>query len=238
MLKLSLEDIINQDLEEFKNCPKFHNCEDCEKPICVMIVAIADFPTKNGHFKIVGFVNNKDREEHIAIIKGDIINKEGILTRVHSACLTGDALGSLRCDCGPQLSHSLTMIEKEKLGVILYMQQEGRGIGLLNKLRAYALQDNGYDTYDANVALGFGPDQRDYEVAGEMLSKLGVKNIRLLTNNPEKIKQLETYIKILERIPIELPVTEYSLDYMETKKLRFGHYLSEHMRKKIHKKMI
>ncbi len=229
MQKLSFEDMINQDLDEFKNCPKLHDCEECEKPLCVMIVAIADFPTKNGHFKIVGFVNNKNREEHIAIIKGDISNKEGILTRVHSACLTGDALRSLRCDCGPQLSHSLVMIEEEKLGVVLYMQQEGRGIGLLNKLRAYVLQDNGFDTYDANVALGFGPDQRDYEVAGVMLSKLGVKSIRLLTNNPEKIKQLEEYVMILERIPIELPLTEYSLNYMETKKLRFGHYLSEHM---------
>ncbi len=232
MQKLSLENIINQDLGDFKNCPKFYDCEDCEKPLCVTIVAIADFPSKSGHFQIVGFVNNKDREEHIAIIKGDILNKENILTRVHSACLTGDALGSLRCDCGPQLAYSLAKIDEEGLGVVLYMQQEGRGIGLLNKLRAYALQDNGFDTYDANVALGFFPDQRDYEVAGEMLSKLGVKSIRLLTNNPEKIKQLGLYVKIIERIPIELPITEFSLNYMETKKLRFGHYLSTHMSSK------
>lgn len=231
MQKLSLEDIINQDLEDFKNCPS-HDCENCEKPLCVTIVAIVDFPSKFGHFRIVGFVNNKDSEEHIAIVKGDILDKEGILTRLHSACLTGDALGSLRCDCGPQLAYALAKMEEEGLGVVLYMQQEGRGIGLLNKLRTYALQDNGFDTYDANVALGFKPDQRDYEVAGEMLSKLGVKSIRLLTNNPEKIKQLESYVKVIERIPIELPITEYSLNYMETKKLRFGHYLSAHMSSK------
>ncbi|MFX0185493.1 MAG: GTP cyclohydrolase II, partial [Candidatus Hodarchaeota archaeon] len=177
---------------------------------------------------IVGFVNNKDKEEHIAIIKGDLNNGENILTRVHSACLTGDALGSLRCDCGPQLAQALSMIEKEGNGVVLYMQQEGRGIGLLNKLRAYALQDNGFDTYDANIALGFRPDQRDYEVAGEMLEKLGVKSIRLITNNPEKIKQLENYISISERIPLELPIQEYNVDYMQTKKTRFGHLLSIH----------
>lgn len=232
MQKLSLEEIINQDLENFKECPKFHDCENCEKPLCVMIVAIADFPSKFGHFKIVGFVNNKDREEHIALIKGDILNKESVLSRVHSACLTGDGLGSLRCDCGPQLGYSLAKMEEEGLGVLLYMQQEGRGIGLLNKLRAYSLQDNGFDTYDANVALGFDPDQRDYEVAGEMLSKLGVKSIRLLTNNPEKVKQLEQYVTVIERVPIELPVNEFNLNYMETKKLRFGHYLSTHMSSK------
>ncbi len=229
--RLSLEEIINQDLITFKDCPKFHECESCEKQTCVTIVAIADFPSKFGkHFKIVGFVNNKDSKEHIAIIKGDILNNKDVLTRVHSACLTGDALGSLRCDCGPQLGHSLTMIEEEGIGVILYMQQEGRGIGLLNKLRAYALQDNGFDTYDANVALGFGPDQRDYEVAGEMLEKLGVESIRLITNNPEKINQLEKYIEISDRVPIELPPTEFSLNYMQTKKQRFGHLLEIHSR--------
>ncbi|MFX0014413.1 MAG: GTP cyclohydrolase II [Promethearchaeota archaeon] len=230
MQKLTLEDIINQDINDFKNCQQLHDCEGCEKPTCVMIVAIADFPSKYGLFKIVGFVNNKDQEEHIAIIKGDISNKEGILTRVHSACLTGDALGSLRCDCGPQLGQSLKKIEEKGLGVIIYMQQEGRGIGLLNKLRAYALQDDGFDTYDANIALGFGPDQRDYEVAGAMLEKLGVKSIRLITNNPEKINQLGKFIKIIERIPIELPATEYSLNYLQTKKQRFGHLLRIHSR--------
>ena len=230
MQKMSLENIINQDLDDFKNCPQSNDCESCEKGICVTIVAVADFPSSYGRFQIVGFVNNKDRGEHIAIIKGVIKNKLKILTRVHSACLTGDALGSLRCDCGPQLGHSLKMIEEEGLGVILYMQQEGRGIGLLNKLRAYALQDNGFDTYDANIALGFRPDQRNYEVAGVMLEKLGVKSIRLLTNNPEKMNQLDRYFEITERIPIELPHTEHSLNYLQTKKQRFGHLLQIHSR--------
>ncbi|MFX0126169.1 MAG: GTP cyclohydrolase II [Candidatus Hodarchaeota archaeon] len=195
-----------------------------------MIVAIADFPSKFGRFQIIGFVNNKDRGEHIAIVKGDIMSKTGLVTRLHSSCLTGDALGSLRCDCGSQLARSLKMIEKEGSGVILYMQQEGRGIGLLNKLRAYALQDNGFDTFDANVALGFGPDQRNYEVAGAMLEKLGVKTIRLITNNPEKIKQLGKHIEIVERVPLDLPPTKYSIDYLKTKKQRFGHLLQIHSR--------
>ena len=230
MQKPSLETIINQDLTDFRNCPNKHDCQNCEKQICVMIVAIADFPSIFGHFNIIGFVNNKDREEHIAIVKGEIIGKAGLLCRLHSSCLTGDALGSLRCDCGPQLEQSLKMIEKEGSGVILYMQQEGRGIGLLNKLRAYALQDNGFDTYDANVALGFRPDQREYEVAGAMLEKLGVETIRLITNNPEKIKQLEKHMEILERVPLDLPPTKYSLNYLQTKKQRFGHLLEVHSR--------
>jgi GTP cyclohydrolase II len=230
MQKLSLENIINQDLTEFKNCTNKDDCQNCEKQICVMIVAIAEFPSKFGHFQIIGFVNNKDQNEHIAIVKGDIIGSKGLLTRLHSSCLTGDALGSLRCDCGPQLGQSLNMIEEKGLGVILYMQQEGRGIGLLNKLRAYALQDNGFDTYDANVALGFGPDQRDYEVAGAILKKLGVESIRLITNNPEKIKQLQEYIETVERIPLDLPPTKYSINYLQTKKQRFGHLLEIHSR--------
>ena len=232
MQNLKLEEIIDQDIWDFKNCPNNHDCENCEKHTCIKIVAVVDFPSKFGLFQIVGFVNNKDKEEHIAIVKGDLNNGKDILTRVHSACLTGDALGSLRCDCGPQLAQALSMIEKEGKGIVIYMQQEGRGIGLLNKLRAYALQDNGFDTYDANIALGFRADQRDYEVAGEVLEKLGVKSIRLITNNPEKIKQLENYITISERIPLELPIQEYNIDYMQTKKTRFGHFLSIHSKNK------
>ncbi len=232
MQKLSLEEIINQDLRNFSHCQKYTSCEDCELPVCVMIVAIADFPSHYGDFKIIGFVNNKDNEEHIAIVKGEILNQENVLTRVHSACLTGDALGSLRCDCGPQLRTALTMIESEKLGIVLYMQQEGRGIGLLNKLRAYALQDEGFDTYDANVVLGFRPDQRDYEVAGEMLHKLGVKSIRLITNNPEKVKQLGYIIKVSDRVPLELPPSQFNIEYYQAKKNRFGHYLSIHTKER------
>ena len=227
MRKLSLDQIISQSLESFKNCPDHDNCKDCDKNICVNIVAVADFPTKFGIFQIIGFVNNKDEKEHIVVVKGDIIGtEESILTRIHSSCLTGDALGSLRCDCGSQLGAALSMIEEEGLGMIVYMAQEGRGIGLLNKLRAYALQDNGFDTYDANIALGFDADQRDYEIAGEMLRKLGVQNIRLITNNPEKINQLKEYITITERVPLELKPSKHSLNYMKTKKDRFGHFLS------------
>jgi GTP cyclohydrolase II len=226
MEKASLDRIITQSLESYRNCPENHECENCEKEICVSIVAVADFPTQFGKFQIIGFTNNKDKEEHIAIAKGDIIDKTDVLTRVHSSCLTGDAFGSLRCDCGPQLITTLSMIEKEGLGLVIYMQQEGRGIGLLNKLRAYALQDNGYDTYDANVVLGFGPDQRDYEVAGEMIKALRVRSIRLITNNPEKVKQINHSILVTKRVPLELPSSEFNLRYMETKKERFGHHLT------------
>lgn len=230
MKDLTIEEIINQDLENYKACPDRDNCENCEKETCVAIVAVADFPSKYGTFRIVGFVNNKDNKEHIAIINGEIGNKENLLTRVHSACLTGDAFGSLRCDCGPQLNTALSMINEEKEGVIIYMQQEGRGIGLINKLRAYALQDEGFDTYEANVVLGFKPDDRDYEVAGKMLAKLGVLSIRLITNNPEKIEQLGNFIKVEERIPLELSPSQYNIEYMKTKKERFGHYLAIHSR--------
>ena len=159
-------------------------------------------------------------------MKGDVVDKENVLTRVHSSCLTGDALESLRCDCGPQLGTALSMIEKEGIGLVIYMAQEGRGIGLLNKLRAYALQDEGYDTLEANVVLGFDADQRDYDISGAMIRALGVKSVRLITNNPDKIKQLEQYLPITERVPLELVTTEHNLKYMETKKQRFGHYLT------------
>ncbi|MHA1978852.1 MAG: GTP cyclohydrolase II [Candidatus Hodarchaeales archaeon] len=225
MEKLSIEKIIFQSLETFKNCPDHEDCENCKRNVCVSIVAVADFPSKFGTFKIIGFVNNKDQEEHIAIMKGDVVDEENVLTRVHSSCLTGDALESLRCDCGPQLGSALSMIEKEG-GLVIYMQQEGRGIGLLNKLRAYALQDEGYDTLDANVVLGFGADQRDYDISGAMIRALGVKSVRLITNNPEKIKQLEQHLPITERVPLELVTTEHNIKYMETKKQRFGHYLT------------
>ncbi len=230
MQNLTVEEIIKQDLENYKACPDKHDCINCDKETCVAIVAIAELPSKFGLFKIVGFVNNKDQKEHIAIVKGEIRNKDAVLVRVHSACLTGDALGSMRCDCGPQLKKALTMIEEANEGVVIYMQQEGRGIGLLNKLRAYALQDEGLDTYDANVRLGFQPDERNYEIAGKILSKLGVKSISLITNNPEKIEQLKEYISIRRRVPLELPTSEHNVEYMRTKKERFGHYLSIHAR--------
>ena len=152
--------------------------------------------------------------------------KDGVLTRLHSSCLTGDALGSLRCDCGPQLQTALALLEQEKHGIHLYMQQEGRGIGLVNKIRAYQLQDAGFDTYDANLHLGFEPDERDYEVSATMLDKLGIQSVRLLTNNPDKVKQLERYgVEVTERVPLEVPAQEHDERYMRTKKERFGHKL-------------
>ena len=222
----TVEEVIAQDLEGLRNCPEGLSCSDCEEELCVKIVSVADFPSEFGNFRIIGFVNNKDGKDHIVVLKGEVGEGEAMLTRVHSACLTGDSLGSRRCDCGPQLREALKRIEREGRGVVLYHQEEGRGIGLVNKLRAYALQDKGYDTLEANIALGFQPDERDYRIPAEMLKKLGIKSVRLLTNNPEKVEQLEiSGVKVLERVPLELPVHSHDLHYLRTKKERFGHFL-------------
>jgi GTP cyclohydrolase II len=191
------------------------------------IVALADFPTQHGHFNILGYLNNKDKKDHIMVVKGNVVHGEDVLTRLHSSCVTGDALGSLRCDCGPQLAKALNKLEKAGRGILLYMQQEGRGIGLTNKIITYMLQDLGADTYDANVDLGFKADERDYEVAAAMLKSLDVRSIRLLTNNPEKIVQLRRFgVGVKERVPLETRPTKYNRSYLETKKTRFGHILS------------
>ncbi len=227
MNKPTIEEIIAQDLEELRRCPRKLDCAACDKDTCVVVVSVADFPTAYGKFSIIGFVNNRDRKDHIVILKGEVGDGENILTRVHSACLTGDALGSLRCDCGPQLHRALELIEKEGRGAVLYHQEEGRGIGLVNKIRAYALQDGGYDTLDANVALGFLADGRNYRVAAEMLKKIGIKSIRMLTNNPEKVSEMEANgIRVSERVNHELPTHEHDRAYLETKKERFGHLLN------------
>ncbi|MGY5855125.1 MAG: GTP cyclohydrolase II, partial [Candidatus Thorarchaeota archaeon] len=159
---------------------------------CVQLVAIADLPSRFGEFQIAGFVSPCDGKEHTAIIRGDIVGKEGVVTRVHSECLTGDVMGSQRCDCRDQLLESLKIIENEKEGIVLYLRQEGRNIGLTEKIKAYALQDQGLDTIDANIHLGYKPDERDYGIAANILNNLQVKSIKLLTNNPEKIRQLTT----------------------------------------------
>lgn len=195
---------------------------------CVQLVAVAELPSRFGEFQIAGFVSPCDGKEHTAIIRGDIVGKEGVVTRVHSECLTGDVMGSQRCDCRDQLLESLKIIENEKEGIVLYLRQEGRNIGLTEKIKAYALQDHGLDTIDANIHLGYQPDERDYGIAANILNNLQVKSIKLLTNNPDKIRQLsDAGITIVERLPLIIEPTEYSRAYIETKAARSGHLLGE-----------
>ena len=185
-----------------------------------------DMPTIYGHFKLIPFRQTSNGLEHMALIKGEWEPGEPILVRVHSSCATGDILGSMRCDCGEQLHKSMQMIEKEGKGVLVYMQQEGRGIGLMNKIAAYKLQEKGMDTVEANIHLGFKPDERDYGCGAQILRELGVTKMRLLTNNPTKRVGLEAYgLEIVENVPIEIEPNEYDLKYLQTKKLRMGHNL-------------
>ena len=226
-MKQSYDEIVLLDAAAHDECPYDWECEVCGRELCIRLVGVADFPSTSGDFKILAFYNNKDEKDHIALVKGDVRSEESVLTRLHSSCLTGDALGSERCDCGLQLHVALNRIDREGLGILLYMQQEGRGIGLANKIKAYQLQDKGLDTFDANLHLGFGPDQRDYDISAAILAKLGVKSIRLLTNNPDKVKQLRSYgVDIVEQVPLEVPANENNLKYMLAKKKRFGHKLS------------
>ena len=186
----------------------------------------ADMPTKYGHFRLIPFRQSSTGLEHMALIKGEWKEDEPILVRVHSSCATGDILGSKRCDCGEQLHKAMEMIEKEGKGVIIYMQQEGRGIGLMNKIAAYKLQEEGYDTVDANVHLGFQPDERDYGCGAQMLRHLGIHKMRLLTNNPVKRVGLEAYgLEIVENVPIEITPNKYNERYLKTKRDRMGHTL-------------
>lgn len=189
--------------------------------------ASALLPTQYGEFRVIVYESEIDPQHHVALVKGDISPDEGVLVRVHSECLTSDVFGSLRCDCGPQIREAMRMIEKEGKGVILYMRQEGRGIGLVNKIKAYALQDNGFDTVEANEALGFKPDLRDYGIGAQILLDLGVRKMRLLTNNPRKVKGLEGFgLQIVERVPIEVPPNERNSKYLKVKKDKLGHLLS------------
>jgi GTP cyclohydrolase II len=220
-------DTMRLPIQELLDESRAHECEGCgEEHICVNIASIAELPTRFGFFHIVAFYNNRDDKDHVAIVRGDVTDSEDVVVRLHSECLTGDALGSLRCDCRDQLEAALTTIGKLDKGLVLYLRQEGRGIGLTNKIRAYGLQDYGMDTVEANLALGFRDDARDYAVAAHMLQSLRVKSIQLMTNNPNKIASLTCYgVQVNGRIPHVVPPNPYNEFYLRTKAAKSGHLI-------------
>ena len=226
-------------IKELLDENRYHDCEGFGKDyVCVRIAAVADLPSRYGQFQVVAFWNNRDGKEHAAFVRGDVTGGEEVPVRLHSECLTGDAIGSLRCDCRDQLEAALGAIGRMDSGILLYLRQEGRGIGFLNKIRAYGLQDHGLDTVEANIALGFRDDERDYSVAAHMLFSLKVQSIRLMTNNPRKIGGLEQLgVKIAGRIPLVIPPNPYNRFYLETKSLKSGHLLDHQGRERLLEQM-
>jgi GTP cyclohydrolase II len=216
---LRLEDLVERDRD--------HECEGFgAKKVCVKVVGLADLPSRFGSFRIVAFWNNRDAKEHVAMVHGDVVGGSDVPMRLHSECLTGDVMGSLRCDCRDQLEVALRQIGSMERGLLLYLRQEGRGIGLINKIRAYALQDEGLDTVEANVALGFRDDERDYSIAAHMIRSLDVRSIKLMTNNPSKINQLVQHgIHVAGRLPHVIPPNPHNRFYLETKASRSGHWI-------------
>jgi GTP cyclohydrolase II len=215
----SLDDLVARDRD--------HECEGFGRDrVCVKVVGVADLPSRFGTFRIVAFWNNRDAKEHVAIVHGNILQGSDVLTRLHSECLTGDVVGSLRCDCRDQLEVALRRIAAAPCGVVLYLRQEGRGIGLVNKIRAYALQDEGLDTVEANLALGFRDDERDYAVAAHMVHSLAIRSVRLMTNNPNKVSELTRHgIAVAGRVPHVIPPNPFNRFYLETKANRSGHFI-------------
>ncbi|MCE7921251.1 MAG: GTP cyclohydrolase II [Chloroflexi bacterium] len=204
-----------------------HNCEGYGSDhVCLKVVAFAELPSRFGDFHVVAFSDTRDGKEHAAFVKGMPWNHENVPVRLHSECLTGDAIGSLRCDCRDQLESALKMIGEMDEGILLYLRQEGRGIGLTNKIRAYELQDSGLDTVQANEALGFRDDERDYSIAAHMLASMQVKSVRLITNNPRKIEGLQALgIQVNGRIPLVMPPNPHNADYLQTKAVKSGHLM-------------
>ena len=202
-----------------------HRCPGSPE-VCVKTVAIAELPSRFGMFQVVAFWNEREQKEHAAFVHGDVFDRERVLVRLHSECLTGDAIGSLRCDCRDQLIASLERVAKSEAGIVLYMRQEGRGIGFANKIRAYQLQDQGLDTVEANEALGFRADEREYGIAAHMLASLHVRSIEIMTNNPAKIEDLRRHgVRIEGRIPLVVPPHPTAREYLETKRKKMGHLL-------------
>lgn len=222
-------------IKELLDENRSHDCDGIGKnKICVRIASIADLPSRFGQYQVVAFWNNRESNEHAAFVHGDVTGAENVAVRLHSECLTGDAIGSLRCDCRDQLETALSKIGQMDRGILLYLRQEGRGIGFLNKIRAYGLQDHGYDTVEANLALGFRDDERDYSVAAHMLMSLKVKSIRLMTNNPKKMEGLTSLgINVAGRIPLIIPPNPHNRFYLETKADKSGHLLDSGGRERL-----